>query len=294
MTRPDLDRMLYTGPFHVVLRKAIRARGLTLDRLRAHLARRGVSIGLSSLSDWQSGHSRPSYPASQRTVRVLEDVLGLPPASLARLLRTENGPRPGVVDIGAVAELLDALPGSHGRDVELISTQHKIVIGADGRAEQMWTRTAIRVLQDGVDRYVARYYGGQECDPNLVLAQPLANCRLGRFLRHSSAPALIYEVVFDQALRAGDTWVFETQMSDPNGGLCSRFARGFRYPADQYIVEVQFHPAALPANACAFAQFDLNDEPHPIRNLTLNKYHTVHLIASAVDSGVLGIKWDWR
>jgi len=49
---PDLGRLLYSGPFHEALRAAVRRRGLTLDRLRAHLARRGLIVGLSSLSDW--------------------------------------------------------------------------------------------------------------------------------------------------------------------------------------------------------------------------------------------------
>jgi hypothetical protein len=28
--------------------------------------------------------------------------------------------------------------------------------------------------------------------------------------------------------------------------------------------------------------------------LALSKHNTVHLIASAMDSGVLGIMWDWQ
>ncbi|MGK5440360.1 helix-turn-helix domain-containing protein [Micromonospora sp. URMC 105] len=293
MTRSGHHGALYTGPFHAALRTAIRRRGLTLDRLRARLAQRGISIGLSSLSDWQTGRSHPMNPASLRAVRVLEDVLGLPPASLTSLLGDEDGLRHRVVDIGAVAELLDAVPGSRNRDVELINTQHKVVVDADGRPTRLWTRTAVRALRNGVDRYVARYYGGRECEPGLVRPQPLDNCRLGRLLAHPSAPAMVYELVFDQALRTGDTWVFEAELTDPNAGGCSEFAHGFRYPTDQYILEVQFHPGALPATTYAFAQSDLNDERHPLENLALSRHHTVHLIATGVDSGVLGIKWNW-
>lgn len=294
MTRSGLDGVLYTGPFHAVLRNAIRERGLTLDRLRAHLARRGIPVGLSSLSEWQTGHSRPVHPGSRRAVRALEDILGLPPASLVRLLGSGNGPRKGMSDIGPVAELLDAVPGSRDCDVELISTQHKIVIDADGQTALVWTRAAIRALRNGVSRYVARYYGGRDCEPALVRVQPLDNCRLGRFVAHSNAPALVYELVFDQTLRAGDTWVFETELVDPTGGVSTEFAHGFRYPAEQYLLEVRFHPSALPVSTYSFAQFDLSDERHPTGNLALSKHNTVHLIASAVDSGVLGIKWDWR
>ena len=74
-----LDSLLLTGPFHTALRAAIRERGLTLDRLRWHLAQRGIRIGLSTLSLWQHGHSRPERDSSLKAVRALEDVLGLPP-----------------------------------------------------------------------------------------------------------------------------------------------------------------------------------------------------------------------
>jgi len=50
--------------FHETLRAAIRARGLTLDRVRHHLAERGCTVGLSTLSGWQHGHTRPASPAT--------------------------------------------------------------------------------------------------------------------------------------------------------------------------------------------------------------------------------------
>lgn len=293
-----LDTRLTTGPFHVALRAAIRRRGLTLERLRVHLARRGISVGLSSLSNWQNGHSRPETAASLRAMTALEEILGVPPGSLVRLA---TGGHPahgraggtGVVDIGPVAELLDALPGSHDQEFELISTQHKIVVDSARRTASTWTRTAVRALRDGADRYVARYYGGPGCSPTLVRAQPLGNCRLGRFLPHTTAPALVYELVFGHALRAGDTWVFESELVDPSAGECDAFAYGFRYPAEQYLLEVRFHPSARPAACYSFAQRDLSDDRHPIGPLPLSPHNSVHLVASAVDSGVLGIRWDW-
>lgn len=294
MTRPGPDTVLYTGPFHTALRNAIRERELTLDRLRVHLARRGVSVGLSTLSGWQTGQSRPALPRSRLAIRALEDVLGLPSTSLGRLLGAGDGARRGISDIGPVAELLDALPGSRRCDVELVSVQHKIVVGSDGRTSLVWARVAVRALRNGVDRYVGRYYGGREGDPALVSAQPLGNCRIGRIVAHRDAPALLYELVFDQTLRAGETWVFESQLTDRSAGVSTGFAFGFRSQAEQYLLEVRFHPGALPAKTYAFAQFDLSDERHPTRDLRLSKHHTVHLIASTVDSGVLGIQWDWR
>lgn len=289
---------MYTEPFHVALRTAIRERGLTLERLHVHLARSGVSVGVSSLSNWQTGQSRPQLPGSLRVLAALEDTLGLPPGSLFRLLAaTGAGPerarRTGLADIAPVAELLDAVPGSRDRDVELISAHHKIVVDADRRTTWVWKRTAVRALRDGVDRYVGRYYGRPDCRPGLVQARALDNCRLGRFVPHASAPALVYELVFDEVLRAGDTWVFESELVDPTASASNEFAYGFRYPAEQYLLQVRFHPRARPAACWTFAQCDLSDERHRTASLPLSAHNTVHLVASPVSSGVLGIGWDW-
>src|SRR4029450_7869746 len=90
--RPDSP--FGTGPFHAALREAIRERGLTLDRLRSHLARRGVSVALSSLSAWQHGNARPGV-SSFRAVRALEEVLRLPSGSLIHLLVMPGGESDG-------------------------------------------------------------------------------------------------------------------------------------------------------------------------------------------------------
>ncbi|WP_203714361.1 hypothetical protein [Asanoa siamensis] len=256
--------------------------------MRVHLARRGVSIGLSSLSDWQNGRSRP---VDGHVVGALEAVLGVPVGGLARLL--DDGARGRLADIGPVAELLDAVADSRPGDIEIVSIQQRVDLDEDGRFAGMWVRKAIRARRDGVDRYVARFYGDRDCDPRLVRTRALRNCRVGRRLVHPDAPAIVYELVFEQALRAGDTWVFESRLVDPSAGVCSEFAFGFRYPAEQCLLEAQFHPGALPARTRAFAQFDLADRRHAIADLAMNRHNAVHLIASGVDSGVLGIAWDW-
>jgi hypothetical protein len=242
-------------------------------------------VGLSSLSDWQSGRSLPVHPNSLKAVRALEEILQVP---LVELIADRR-----VADIGAVAELLDALPGSKDRGVELISVHNKIIVDGQGRTACMWSRTAIRALRDGVDRQVVRYYGNPGCAPELVRPRALSDCRLGRVVAHPHEPALVYELLFDQALRAGDTWVFESATVDRTGEPATEFARGFRFPVEQYLLEVRFSPRALPARCYSFAQRDLTDERHPTGPLTLSGHRGVHLLVSGVRSGVLGIKWDW-
>ncbi|MGW5741466.1 XRE family transcriptional regulator, partial [Amycolatopsis sp. NPDC003861] len=83
---PDLGTLLREGPFDAALRAAIRARGLSLDRLREHLRTRGVSVTTATLSYWQSGRSRPRRRDSVHGLRQLEAVLEVPAGSLVALL----------------------------------------------------------------------------------------------------------------------------------------------------------------------------------------------------------------
>ena len=85
----ELEQLLQTGPFHVALRAAIRARGLALHRIQHRLAERGIRVGVTSLSYWQQGSRRPARPESIRAVTALEQVLELPRHALTRLLHDE-------------------------------------------------------------------------------------------------------------------------------------------------------------------------------------------------------------
>lgn len=86
-----LDEVLRSGPFHVALRLAIEVRGLGLERLRDRLARRGLRVSVSTLSNWQRGLSRPDRPRSRQALAALEELLEVPGGALSRLL----GPAPG-------------------------------------------------------------------------------------------------------------------------------------------------------------------------------------------------------
>lgn len=292
MTPSDPHGALYAGPFHVALRRAVRRSGLTLDRLRTHLARRGIQVGLSSLSDWQTGRSLPGRVDSPRIVSALEELLEIESGALARLLAADDDDRRRIADVGVVAELLDAVGGSGHQSLDVVSKHHKLTLDAEGRTAEIWSRTVVRAPRNGVDRVAESYFG--HCDPGLVQVEPLGNCRLGRRVDHTSDPAMAYEVVFGEKLRRGETWVFDMRLTDGTASMCSEFAFAFRHPFEQYVLEVQFDPGALPRNLTAFTHDDLQGGRHAQHNLVLSRHNTVHLVASAVDSGVVGIEWDWR
>lgn len=302
----ELGSVLHTGPFHAALRAAIRERGLTLDRLRSRLARRGIPIGLSSLSNWQHGLSRPERTTSIQAVEALEEILLLPDGALVRLLDARRytdrstGPSYGArrqegldEHAGPLAELLDGLPGSRLRDVDVLCCQDKVVVDADRRSALVHSRTLVRARRDGVDRYVARYFGDPGCAIDEVVVRPGENCRLGLVRRHPRAPVLVAELLFGTVLAAGDTWVFDDVLVDESPSVCVEHGHGFRHAVEQYLLEVRFHPDALPLDCHAYARPSLHDEPRRMASLALSTHHAVHLVARDVTAGVLGIGWSW-
>ena len=68
---------------------------------------------------------------------------------------------------------------------------------------------------------------------------------------------------------------------------------GFRTAVDQYLLQVRFHPDALPVRCHAYASAGLYDPPRRTADLVLSPHHEVHLVAVNVTSGVRGIAWDW-
>jgi hypothetical protein len=293
---PELATLLHTGPFHLALRAAVRARGLTPDRLRAHLARRGVAITISTLSDWQRGYGRPAVGSSLRTVLALEEVLNLRPRSLIQLLveprSRSDRPRGGIDErSGVIADLLDALPGSRAHTTDVVSTHEKVTIGPGRQADTIRSRTVVRARRDGVDRWVLRYFGNPGCAIESVELQALENCYVGPVRR--SDGVLVAELRFGEALRAGETRVLETQLTDSTGQPSTQHAHGFREPGQEYLVEVRFAPSALPVDCHSFAQPGMRDHPHRTGGLALDQHHTVQLTERSTAGGLVGIGWQW-
>jgi hypothetical protein len=294
------------GPFHVALRAAIEARGLTLERLQDRLAQEGIVVSVTSLSYWQHGRSQPERPASLRAVTVLEKVLGTPSGSLAALLgpRRPRGPRSlrdtfserpeEVMGIGApLARLLDDLPGSRRHDLDLISQHETVTIDASGRLAQLSSRALAEARKDGVDRYFALYQGDPGCDVEAVEVHAVRDCAVGRVLRDTSAAVLVAEILFGGELAFGESHPFEFALLDGTAPTTSH-SHGFRCRVDQFVLQARFDSGALPARVEGFVQAQLNDEPRPTGELALNAHHAVHVAAAQVGPGGIGIAWQWH
>lgn len=281
-----INLLLRTGPFHDALRAVIRARGLTLDRVCKRLADRGCSIGLSTLSAWQHGNTRPASP---QAVHTLEEVLGLPPSALTDLI-----PRTDLSEhLGPLGELLDDFPGARARNVDLVSQHDKVVVDAERRSSRIWSRIVLRARRDGVDRYVMRYFADPGADLDRIVFQALANCRLGSVHRHPHAPVIVAELHFGHTLRAGESWVFERAIIDPTGPPTTVHGHAVRHRVEQYLLQIDFSPGTRPVDIHAFTQTDLDEPKRRVVDLTLNSHDSVHLLGTPLITGVHGIEWSW-
>ncbi|MEW2551093.1 hypothetical protein [Streptomyces zhihengii] len=305
-TEADLARVLNTGPFHQALRAALSVRGLPLQRVQHHLAHRGIKVGVTSLCYWQQGARRPRRPESLRAVRALEEVLELPAQSLIRLLGADaagaRGHRPpapgshrGLAELTGEAERLLARDSPPRGGLETLVLQEHVRIGADRRLLGRDALHVVRARRDGVDRFLAVHRGESGCDPDRVEVSALENCRPGRIRRDRATGTVAAELLFDAALRVGETYVFGYGFEDGTGGPSGASVRAFGGRGGQYLLQVRFGPGALPLRCRRFAGA-ADGTPRGVRTeLAVSPRHrTVHLLEQSVRPGVLGIEWEWE
>lgn len=302
----EVDTLLRTGPFHDALRAAIDRSGLTLDRLRERLARRGIHVSLASLSYWRLGRSRPERPDSLRAVGAIEVILGLPRHSLEALLgpprprgrwvgRTTASKRYGnlLEPARALADTVDALVGQSDGKLRPRYLDDAAVLDRSGALRSIRSRQVVRAVADDPDRHVAVYCEEPGTDPSSMDVVAVENCRVGRVRRHPSAPVIAAELLFDRTLRTGQTHLFEYKVTISDGRPTSVYRRAFRYPADIYVLSVRFHSRRLPVRCAGFVQLGEDPEQATGEELALTPGHLVHTSTHDVTPGVLGIEWEW-
>ncbi|MFG2499626.1 hypothetical protein ACGFSB_15615 [Streptomyces sp. NPDC048441] len=302
----DLEAALRTGPFHVALRAAIAARRLPLQRVRHHLARQGVNVGVTSLSYWQQGARRPQRTESLRAVRALEEILKLPEESLIRLLAQPSEhpdcERPAARSYRSLVEASDVLQSlltelGSPLDGGLHTIGHHERVRIGGRRELLGrdSQHVVRAHRDDVDRYLAIYHGDPGCVPERIGVHALENCRTGRVRWHHETGVLVAELLFDARLRAGDTHLFRYGFDDGTAGAATEYFRGFTFAGGQYALQVRFDEGALPVRCHRFTQHSAAAPRGGRQELTLSGSHrSVHIVEPQVRAGILGIAWDWE
>ncbi|MGW6932790.1 hypothetical protein ACWGE0_22230 [Lentzea sp. NPDC054927] len=291
--------------FAEALAKAVEASGLSLERIQHHLELRGVQVSLSTLSYWRRGRSRPERPESLVAVAALEEILKLAPGALTGSLGDKR-PRGRWVERAAALEgIWQEAAIDLGRELarvdkllpypaKYLTVRDVAVIGPDRREIEMRTSSVIEAFEDGVDRIlVARTADDTDHSPGEIFAQK--SCRIGRVRSDADNKLIVAEVILDRVLRAGETALVDLRYtSDPGADSVSADRRFVRAQRD-YVLEVEFHPGAVPARCHSFMRTEPGAPDVETGELWIGTTASAHLVVREAQAGVVyGIKWEWE
>jgi len=303
-TVPDAVR---SGPFHRALSEAVEHRGLSLSRIRAHLAARGVPVAESTLSYWQRGLRHPSTPRSLDVVRALEAVLGLPPDSLVVLIgpqRRSGGDdrRPSVAELrqswAETCSLMDELsesPGAVGNaKLDVVTVVDVLTMTGQGRASEITSTMVVRAREPGADGFVVTHQDEDGTDMEATTVVATEGCRRGRVRRSTTSPGMVFELLFDRSLAEGETHTFAFTLRLAASVRATCFHRTVRARMSAYLLRMRFDSAAIPARCVKTVRereelAPVVSEPlHPGPGATVSAYF------EDLDVGIAGIDLIWE
>ncbi|RKT55171.1 XRE family transcriptional regulator [Saccharothrix australiensis] len=256
----DLAQALRYGPFARALATAIRRRGLSLSRLRAHLASQDIRIAQSTLSYWQRGLRHPAVPRALDAVRALERVLGLPEDSLVVLI----GPHHRAPDLdrrlltiqelsqswaptGALLTEFDGVSGSPcNSDLDLATVFDDVRFTAAGEIEEIASTMAVRARRSGPDSFVVTHQSEPGADVDTARIRAGDGCRVGRVRKQRSSAGMVFELLFDRKLAEGDVHVFSFVLRCTTPVRAPNFYRVIRGRMQTYLIRLYFDPSMLP------------------------------------------------
>lgn len=290
--------------FDTTLRSAIRAKGLSLERLQVRLRERGLRVSLASLSNWQRGVCRPERSRSLAAVHALEEILDMRRDSLVALLgpRRPRGrfavskpislPWQEICHVhDSLDRLLLQLRPPHDGQLKCISYDELFEVGANRCEQSVRARAVFQARADGVDRHVAIHHNERSALPDI---RRCMFCRPGRVRSDVEAGLTAVELLFDRPLAIGETYVLEWEFAYGfQGPTSSYYYRWFRFPVRDYLLQVRFDPTATPARCYHGYQPNISSPYQDLRELRLNSWHTVHLAEQDVRPGIHGIRWEW-
>lgn len=297
----DLTVLLAEGPFHLALRAAIRARGLSLERIQAKLAELGAPVSSAALSHWQSGRSQPGTDASLIALDRLEGILGLAPRTLAALLEPPRprGRRTGdpidlvavYHDKSAVIEALRRFDTIWGQALIGVSSHDRVTVGPDGFLRSVWNQRVLRAAADGPDHMLAVYNADADNTPSVV---PIRGCSLGQVVTDHKAGLVVAELTFGHPLRQGEYLVMEHRvvMSAPFAPD-SRWERRIPHPVREHVLEVEFTGGVLPSRCVQITAPSAVSEDFVERLVSVDEFGVASAVALDLAPCRFGMRWEW-
>ncbi len=313
MTSPESPWV--DGPFPERLGAAISLRRLGLQRLSAHLRRRGISCSASTLSLWRAGHTRPRRLEGKRAIQALEEILGTPPGYLVdaehisvvgstEWWSTSTDPEEVLVHGAKYAEALNDFGLDTLDQFKRLHIMETHRLGADRHWEGCTTVLILEALQDGVDRFVTSTYSMLFTPetPYLRISEPQSGARLGRRRVSRSTGLVTSELILDAPLRRGEGTMLEIEVIPVDGpeppiSINPSHTLRSTHPVGQMTLILDAHPDQHPVRVTE----EVQRSPTPIPSSTPGKTREISMgdgraVATARNlAGGTGltIEWTW-
>lgn len=285
--------------FPAVLSRAVEARGLSLDRIRARLEAAGVPVSNATLSYWQSGRSLPTRARSLRTLVELEAILHLEPGTLTDLIRRPDGrtrhelfPWQSVVPAGELAEQIIAEMGMEGAGrVSRISVHDTLTLDADGLESSYLVRQVLRAERNGVRNFPIVFQ--QDGGGGPLEVEGIFGCHAANVVDVPERNLMVAEMALSRPLRRGELVLTEhllTLRPSPS----SIMTRSFPEPLRELVLAVQFHPKKLAAQVTGFSRPSIDPEAPESDVVSVPVIgDQTQLVRLDVPPGVHGLRWTW-
>ncbi len=288
--------------FATAFKEALRQRGLPLDHVCDHLQAHGVSLSLATLSYWQSGRSQPERPQSLRAVDLMEPLLGLPSGALRSLLRRRPRgwvpPHDPAAVRGVYGEnsdvekaLGDAFPHLNAGLRRLV-VHETVNVNEYRLIDEIRVTVAVRAVRDDAGHLTAVHtldswkpgtvdFTVPHGPPPSVRFRPELNC-------------VIADFPFPRRLARNETAVVEyTLRSTSTAGISHQHERRIPTPLQTYLLQVRFHPLAVPSKCWHYYRRQLGIKPLSRQFAPLDESRTTHLLPTKCPPGAYGIEWQW-
>ncbi|OKJ00165.1 hypothetical protein AMK18_15935 [Streptomyces sp. CB01249] len=287
--------------FATTFKQALQRRGLPLEDVRDHLEAHGITLSVATLSYWQSGRSQPEKARSLCAVDILEPFLGLPGGTLRSLLRRR--PRGWVPPHDPAA-----VRGVYGENSDVEQALGDDFPHFNAGLRRLVVHEAVRVnehrLVDEI-RVTVAVRAVHHDARHLTVIHTLDGAEGGATdVTVPSGPAprtwfrpepncVVAEIPFGRRLVRNETAVVEyTVRTAATAGVSHQHESRVTTPLQTYLLQVRFHPSALPSKCWHSYRRRLGAEPG--RQLApLDGLHTTHLLPMKPAPGVHGVEWRW-
>jgi len=293
----QLGRGGHEATFSEALRAATSERGLSLARLSARLGERGVHVGVSTLSTWQSGQRVPSERSADVLV-ALEELLKVPDGWLAgRVGRARSDavrPR-SPYQVAENPETLNRLiarldTDAHGA-VRTVGVVEELTIGERGDLRCNRVLQTVRAVRP-TDRLLIVHRA--ESGPDIDDIEPVAltGCRIGRVARDAVDGSMVAELLLDHRLGVDEEALVRYAVHDRSGARTDQYFRMHEWMNAQHALEIVFSPAALPVRISEFRRDRVDGADTGGRELLLRDRRALVLV-SGTTPGIVGARWEW-